>query len=227
MKNSKISPFASIIFICLFQLPIIGLAQNATGPEDSRINTVPQENWTKIDLLKFKVKQVDKEAHIHWETASEWENDYFEVQKSTDGKDFSDIGKVKGHGTCNDKHAYDLRDTRLVSGLVYYRLKQVNFDGQEAISNIIVLHAKIDAYDMTVFPNPATDFVNITAKKEFNDQVMVHISDMYGQEVLHKMYECNEQTTNLNIDIQNFETGTYLLKIHAGLEAQTFRIVKR
>jgi len=103
-----------------------------------------------VTLTRFTVQQTpDKKAKLHWQTASEQNNLYFEVQRSlTDSVHFKAIGKVNGAGTTNIAQNYSFTDHMVPAANVYYRLRQVDTDGTETYSKAI--HLKHHASDLAL-----------------------------------------------------------------------------
>ncbi len=180
-----------------------------------------------VELISFTVSQISDLAVLKWVTASESNNDYFEIQKSMNGKDFSVLGNVEGSGNSSKRIDYTFTDKNLNSGLNYYRLKQVDYDGTTTLSNVILLNAVVNSEGFKIYPNPTKDIINIFSMAEWNNEVFVQVSDLFGREVLNKKYPYKNKAENLQLDLYNLTSGTYLLKIHTGAEAHSFRVVKQ
>jgi hypothetical protein len=107
-----------------------------------------------ITLIDFKAAiQADQSVNLTWSTASELNFDFFEVEKSSDAKNFTRIGTVKGNGTTTVQHDYSFVDEKAMVGKAYYRLKSVDLDGTFEYSKVafIDLHKK---KSFSVSPNP-------------------------------------------------------------------------
>jgi fibronectin-binding autotransporter adhesin len=180
-----------------------------------------------VELITFKAKQINDLALLNWETASESNNDYFEVHKSRNGKEFSLIGTVEGSGNSNKKIGYSFTDKYLNTGLNYYRLKQVDFDGTTTWSDAVVLNATILAQGFKIYPNPTKDFINILALVELDEDISVQVSDLFGREVLNQSYTYLKQIPQINLDLQKLSPGTYLLNISSGIHAHSFKVIKK
>jgi hypothetical protein len=99
--------------------------------------TPPETNpYLPIELVSFTGKADDGSVILKWSTASEINNDYFVIEKSTDGEFFSEITRVDGAGNSNELVSYEYIDDK-PSELSYYRLKQYDFDGATSCSDII------------------------------------------------------------------------------------------
>src|SRR4051812_27862818 len=91
---------------------------------------------TTVELISFKAEKASENVILNWSTASEKNNDYFVVERSTDGIHFEPIGTVKGNGTSNQINYYTFEDHSFNSGILYYRLKQVDLDNKYEYSKI-------------------------------------------------------------------------------------------
>lgn len=85
-----------------------------------------------VELVSFTAEALGADALLKWATASEKNNDRFEVEASADGRSFRRIGQVPGHGSSTQPHTYQLTDAAIArygASVVYYRLRQVDADG--------------------------------------------------------------------------------------------------
>lgn len=110
------------------------------GNQCSNPAPVTSGNPLPITLISFSgVLEKDNQINLAWQTASEVNNDYFSIERSSNGIQFAGIGTVRGNGTSNRLNSYSFRDNSPRSGLNYYRLVQYDFDGQNSTSEIIVI----------------------------------------------------------------------------------------
>lgn len=116
-----------------------------------------------VELLSFKAKAMERNILLHWETASEIDNQGFELQKSLDGKNWRPIDFVKGHGTTNEAKSYNSVDQNPVQGNNYYRLMQLDYDGASEYSEVISVNwrNKVEETSLKVYPNPVNDVLTI------------------------------------------------------------------
>ncbi|MEM6700678.1 MAG: hypothetical protein AAF599_19895, partial [Bacteroidota bacterium] len=146
---------------CLAQL-VIEHSSNAASEELGIDNINFSEGAVlPVELTTFRVKNQKAGIELYWETASEYENDYFLVEKSEDAIHFETIGKVQGAGTTLVPQKYIFVDDASYSELTtYYRLKQVDFDGSFEYSSIISTKTKENA-NFKSYPNPIKDLLYI------------------------------------------------------------------
>ncbi len=154
-----------------------------------------------IKLLSFGAKEDNGTVILSWETASENNNDFFEIERSENGKDFEAIGKIDAKGDSRDNVKYSFIDKMPINGTDYYRLKQVDFDGRYEYSNVV--NIAISGKELSVFPNPASDYIIIENVENWKN---VTICDMKGDKVFLP------RISNTKVDISNLKKGIYNIK---------------
>ena len=125
-----------------------------------------------IELISFNAKKHEDNVQIYWETASEINNDYFIVERSFDGVHFSPISRINGAGNSTHIINYSIEDQDYVNGINYYRLTQVDFNGDESISKIV-------AVDMTKRMGTVIKVIN-TLGQEVNENYSGIVFDVYS-----------------------------------------------
>lgn len=159
-----------------------------------------------IKLTSFNATVKVNEVQLDWVTATESNNDFFTIERSSNGIHWDAILKIDGAGNSNSSLIYSSIDKAPKKGLSYYRLSQTDFDGQTTHSQVrSVLFNKEDVYQ--VYPNPANNEVTI----QFGEQtVSVNIFDIKGKVVISSGMASNSILT-LNISALN--KGMYLVQI--------------
>lgn len=173
-----------------------------------------------VELLSFNaILNSDKMVDLVWETASELNNDYFTMERSSDGITFENIGNVDGAGNSTIKISYAGLDPKPFSGISYYRLKQTDFDGAFTYSQVVTVNLSSEtpgAISMTVYPNPTTDQVNIQVNDgNLSMQSTVEIYNGLGQVVFSSLL-ANMATFNnsvFQVKTENFPAGIYILRL--------------
>jgi hypothetical protein len=171
-----------------------------------------------VELTHFEAKVKDARAiQLDWHTATETNNAGFQIERSTDGIEFSTIGWVEGNGTSFNKNTYQYLDNEVtVNQRYYYRLKQVDTDGTfnySSIQTAIIL--KKDG-NIKVYPNPASDRITISLDKtlfEKND-VVFYLVNTLGQTLSVSSIE----DAKTIIPLQNLPSGVYFYRITNGEE---------
>ena len=114
-----------------------------------------------IELVRFDAKPATNGVAIEWATASEHNNAGFEVQRSADLVVWESVSEVDGVGDGQLMNTYGTRDPSPLEGVSYYRLKQIDHDGTEAISEVRSVTYTPDRNTLLVWPNPASDQLTI------------------------------------------------------------------
>ena len=115
-----------------------------------------------VKLTVFSAVAVAKSAKLYWETASELNNDKFEIERSINGTEYIKIGEVKGSGTSKKLNTYSFRDLAPSNGANYYRLKQLDLNGNSEYSEVRVVKSDLKDIVFNIYPNPATDGINFS-----------------------------------------------------------------
>jgi hypothetical protein len=157
-----------------------------------------------VSFQKFTATKQQKTVLLNWATASETNNNYFEVEKSVDGKTWQTFDKVQAAGNSHTTRHYqttdELPNTKSVN---YYRIKQVDFDNDFSYSTIqLVLFDAAQQLSMQLQPNPATDKVEIVTSSTIQNVI---ITDCNGKQVL--------ETNQSVFDIGALQSGIYFVKI--------------
>jgi hypothetical protein len=136
-----------------------------------------------VHLLSFTGKSMEGKVLLGWTTTWEQTNSGFHIQKSTDGVGWEGVGFVKGTGTTEQKTTYSFTDSEVSLGRTYYyRLKQLDENGQSEFSKIIALSVTDGTQQIHVFPNPNTDG-RFTIVAEESDRIEVRMLSLSGHEI--------------------------------------------
>ncbi|MFM1745831.1 MAG: hypothetical protein RLZZ630_1768 [Bacteroidota bacterium] len=144
-------------------------------------NAVGFSNPLPVELLSFTAKIQKEVVVLDWATASEMNSDFFEVQRSTDGLNYTELGRVTAAGNSNVLVRYSFNDNQPVRGVNYYRLRQVDIDGTETFSpirSVNYIPGKV-----TVFPNPVADRVVNVNMPESEEVVTISLLRADGSTV--------------------------------------------
>ena len=167
-----------------------------------------------VELMSFSVKNQGNNAVLAWKTASEKDNAYFAVERSFDGQNFVEIGRVKGSGTTSTPMSYGYVDKDLSNGTFYYRLRQVDTNQDGKYTAIQSVSIKDGVKQVSVFPNPVFDRLFVQNASNTEGGVL---TDNLGRVVQSFKVVPSE------IDLSSLATGIYCLKIGA----DNFKIVKK
>lgn len=141
-----------------------------------------------VELAAFSAHVVQNQVELYWRTSSETNNDYFTVERSLSGERFDELGKVKGKGTTSGVNEYHFSDPNPVNGILYYRLKQTDYDGTSTYSQIIsVSFDGLRLPVIAVFPNPAgpSGFtIRISGLSDSIRECTINIFTLQGQQYM-------------------------------------------
>lgn len=162
---------------------------------------------------------------LYWQTVTESNNLYFDIEKSANGNGFEMIGKVKGHGNSTMQQQYTFTDKKPFAKANYYRLKQVDADGKSVYSKTIVINQKAEgnAVHFTFYPNPANDFLLVQTKGLVKENYDVKMYDLTGR--LVRSTAMYQGSTIAYIDTKTLYSGEYAVTITNSQGATTRRIV--
>ncbi len=149
-----------------------------------------------------------KTVQLTWQTASESNNDYFDVERSTDGINFLSIGKVKGVGTGSTTNTYSFTDNN-PNYINQYRLKQVDMDGKSSYSKILFVKVS-KANPLVLFENAVRGNLPLQVNAEQNNIGSLTIFDFSGREHLHFKGKNGSQ----NINVSGLSSGKYLIRLN-------------
>jgi hypothetical protein len=178
-----------------------------------------------VELVYFKGKLLPKGVVLEWQTASELNNDFFEVEVATDGENYSTIANIRGQGTTTAVINYEFVDCYPATGLNYYRLRQVDFNGDFEYSNIIsVLNDAPPKLYYSAYPQPASTHltVQIRALDETNE-MNLFIYNINGRIIKH--ISIDPKITQLPVDISAFANGLYLVRLNQAAQAYHGRLL--
>ena len=154
--------------------------------------------------MRFYCKTHKNLIRLNWETATEINNDRFEIEHSTDGLTFQKIGEMAGRGHSLEETAYVFDDKNPADGLNFYRLRQLDFDGKESFSGVqSAMFQQKTGGGLTVAPNPASDEIFISGKIE----TTVRLANSLGQEVRRQFHDGSKT----RLDVSDLPTGIYFL----------------
>jgi hypothetical protein len=175
-----------------------------------------------VELMSFKASSQNKTVKLDWLTASERNNAYFDIERSTNGHDWSRIGTVKGNGTTVEKKSYTFNDDAPLSSINYYRLKQVDFDQKFDYSSTVAVNIRESGKGFSVYPNPVSDKLNIVSNS-LDTEGAIQVFDMKGSLI---------KTTQLignQLNVSDLPVGLYQMRLidRNGATTEIARFVKQ
>jgi hypothetical protein len=206
-----------------------GAIRKSNGQQDTDNNLndfnvvsapVPRNSGSPLPVTftSFSATKDGKNNLLSWSTASEQNNAGFEVQRSTDGSTYENIGFVKSlsaMGNSSSPLSYSFTDFNPLGLQQYYRLKQTDLDGKSAYSAIVLVKREAPA-TLTVtkvYPNPSTSSIYINAACPAATTLQLSIVDMNGRVVGRKQVNAMTGNNGFDMPVTQLAPGTYLLQV--------------
>ncbi|MFI5128346.1 MAG: T9SS type A sorting domain-containing protein [Chitinophagales bacterium] len=177
-----------------------------------------------IHLLSFTGEKRDRTTLLKWETASEFNNDRFEIETSNDGINFYKIGSLSSHGNSTTAQSYSFTDNIPAKGINYYRLKQIDEDGKHTYSKTVSVIFEETGSPVVISPNPVRDRLTIDILKP-SENVIINVFSSDGKMV--KKQSLGTVQRNSTINVSDLSVGTYLLRITTSSEVYQVKFIKQ
>ena len=176
-----------------------------------------------IELVSFAANQKEETVALNWITASEENNDFFTVETSKDGINFSSLAEIKGAGSSIETKHYQYTHYNPEVGVNYYRIKQTDFDGQFGYSQtkvVIVTSSKA----IKIFPTLVTDKINLEAEDGLKQNTTIEIFNLNG--LLIKQMSLSSKQYSFELDLHDLPNGTYYISYKNAWDSGTQRFIK-
>ena len=183
-----------------------------------------------VELIRFDADPgANHTAKLHWATASEMNNSHFAIERSYDGRNFETVENVAGNGTTKQLIEYNFTDKSLAKSQndAYYRLKQVDYGGAFAYSDIRAVRFDVleDRIDIAAYPNPFSDDVTVMVNLSPGDKYNLKITDINGAVV----YQENQVFTNglHQLNLSEWISGLYIIEVASDTASKHIKLVKK
>lgn len=172
-----------------------------------------------VDLIRWEGTCQDGKTVLQWETATEKENDFFSIERSTDAKNWVSVVRVEGAGNSEVRLEYEFHGVESISGISYFRLKQTDRDGTFTYSPVISINCpQASKFSLTLAPNPSNGIFKINLSQAGSE---IHIFDTIGKTIFYQQVETQETF----IDLSGFPSGIYFLQAWNGREMVGKKVV--
>jgi len=170
-----------------------------------------------VELISFSAKAAETKVLLTWTTASEKNNDRFEVERSADGRTFDYLTTIKGAGTTTLARHYQSSDKNPINGINYYRLKQIDFDGTTTYSQIVSVEIKSEKIEL--FPNPVVGTLYLRMSDFTAREVAFQITDLTGRTMLTGETSINDGIVTIPLsEVGSFPLGTYMVRVFSSTQ---------
>ncbi|MDW3193810.1 MAG: T9SS type A sorting domain-containing protein [Cytophagales bacterium] len=196
------------------------------GLADQTVSVTNQDDDTlplPLDLLSFEGEYEDGSVWLDWVTANEKNVDFMAIERSLDGTEYEELGRISAGNIETSINEYAFEDERPVVGFNYYRLRTVDFDGSYEYSNVIIVMATAQEFEIKAYPNPVVERLNISSTLSLGS-MSYSVYDIRGKLVRYGRFRENE--FDAEIDLSQLPTGIYQLMITSPTMTEHIRIKK-
>jgi len=193
---------------------------------------IPNRITLPVELVSFSATLKDKVADLKWTTASERNVSHFVVERSTDGKNYSDIATVFAFGNTTQTQHYSFTDNTIntnTAAVFYYRLRSVDIDAKEQYSSVRLIRIAKQTEQLVsivTYPNPVSNEVRVTVPANWQGKkVSYQILDNHGRIIIKTEPTNSSQTETINV--ASLAPGIYMASVTCNGETATQKIIKR
>jgi Secretion system C-terminal sorting domain len=165
-----------------------------------------------VNLIGFTAQKRGSVNVITWQTAQELNTNRFVIERSNDGINFNAIGQINSTGNSTTAKNYSFIDNVPARGINYYRLKVIDNDNSNKTSTIKNVRNE-GATDVTVYPNPVKNTMQLKVNSDKNDKALVTLIDLNGKTLLTTTFTVTNGTNILDVQTNTLKSGTYIIKI--------------
>ncbi|MGZ4118956.1 MAG: T9SS type A sorting domain-containing protein [Bacteroidia bacterium] len=179
-----------------------------------------------VVFTKFEAHCTNSGSVISWATASEFNSNYFQLERSLNGNDWNSIANIKASGTSSSAHNYQQRD--IYSGKAFYRIRQVDMDGHYTYTSIISTSCEFNNIGIVLYPVPARDLLNVVIQSGKALKTNLLIIDPVGKIVRKMEVSLINGNNTFQFNLKGLASGEYILNSNApGIELnKKFNVIR-
>jgi autotransporter-associated beta strand protein len=171
-----------------------------------------------VELQNISAQVRGNSSLVSWQTASEKDNALFQIERSANATDFSPIGEVKGAGNSAAVKNYTFTDATPLSGVNYYRLKAVDYNGAATVSKVVSVNFSGKSDKTAVYPNPTRDVLRVEFTASDASASTVQVTDLTGRVVLSQNVAVNKGANLLPLNVASLPSGAYFVKVNGDVK---------
>ena len=186
----------------------------------------PDASTLPVKLTSFTVSKEGDHVKLNWKTASETNNDRFEILRSDNRTDFKVIGSVTGMGSSSSINSYSFSDYSPLTGTNYYRLRQVDYDAKSELSEIVAFESALKKDVFKIFSSG--DSYQTAQIFSNSDQTLAELSvtDMSGKLLITRKTTLAKGSNSVKIDAQPLVPGVYIASLYMNGEKYSVKFLK-
>lgn len=183
-------------------------------------------NPLPVELTSFNANCTENTTTINWQTASEHNSVTFEVEKSRDGSNWALLAAIPTAGNSSSILDYSVVDDEKASAIVYYRLNQIDIDGDSKMYGPISANCNdSESFDAMVYPNPAQDLITLKLTNNETQNVSIQLIGSDGKVIYQITQLLNVGSTILPLSIKELKSGIYSLQIQSASGLRALKLV--
>jgi hypothetical protein len=212
-SSTAVSPTVSDLLVGTYQFELrttdnLGAVSRDTVVVNSNGTPLP------VKLKSFKASSTSGGTQLSWVTERENGNDYFVIERSEDGTNFTAIGTIDGQEQSTVLKEYTLLDPQAATGIVYYRLRQVSVDGRGSYLQTVTISGKaLIGNGITYFPNPVRNSFTVQVRQKESGLMKINLYSLDGRLVKQKQLMKQEELVSTGMDIRELGKGVYMLEV--------------
>jgi len=181
-----------------------------------------------VELTTFRAScSADQKPVVEWITATETNNAFFTLQRSTDGFFWTSVAEISGAGNSNAPLYYSYTDDAAPEGVVYYQLSQTDFDGTVADAGAVSVNCTSENISGTYGLNVYSDnehLIHVTLTSELSESLTVTLYDMNGRLVLRETVSSIEGLNHFTLSIPVVAESTYLFNLTGSITTESKKV---
>ncbi len=184
-----------------------------------------------VELIQFEIRLERSDVQVFWKTASEENNAGFELERSFDGEQFQVISALPGMGTTTTAHSYQFLDRNVksiaISNTVYYRLKQVDWDGKFTYSEVVSLdlNIQIEQFGISRILHQEAQAIQIYYQTADTKGAIISMTDLRGRVVFYQKLNPNKGFNEFRFELAEPLKGMYIIHLTNGIESVNRKLV--
>lgn len=202
---------------------------------------VVKKDWQlPIELLSFDANLNGKVVDLNWVTTNEYNNDYFEIERSLNLNNVEIVGRLGAVGFSNSEIVYSMTDEKPYTGVSYYRLKQTDFDGTSTYSDWVAIEIKTEQNSdnnivvaesgltiLSAYPNPTSGNVKVLFSHNSDERVQYSVIDYTGRLLAKGQHMAFDGENELDLDFTSYKDGVYIVVIQTASGIGKVKVIKR
>lgn len=181
-----------------------------------------------LTMGDFTANKRQNTVQLNWNTLTEMNTSHFEIERSSDGIVFTNIGRVNAAGDATDTRYYQFTDQQLLSAkTIFYRLKMTDKDQTFRYSRIVAVTNDNNLLTMRLFPNPVSEVLQIQVYAGRKENALLSITDAAGNQILQKNITLRDGINGSSITVGQLPPGQYIISVIAESFTHTGKFIKQ